>query len=77
MGILAQRSDSPEGIRAFSAYCDTFGQDIIDLATYDKVTALMQATLPNQGKGVVVDAGRCFVDEAPQAVIDGFTNFFD
>ncbi|XVS61290.1 hypothetical protein ACQPYE_23630 [Actinosynnema sp. CA-299493] len=28
-------------------------------------------------KVVVVDAGHHFVDEAPQAVIDEFTNFFD
>lgn len=40
--------------------------------------ALMQAALPNQGNDVKgVDAGRCFVDEAPQEVIDEFTNFFD
>ena len=40
--------------------------------------ALMRATLPNQGNDVkVVDAGHCFVDEAPQEVIDELTNFFD
>ncbi|MBF6064120.1 alpha/beta hydrolase [Nocardia terpenica] len=68
--VYAHAYDSPDGIRSGNAWFATFGQDVVDLAAYGKVTApllgmvsnlgdgmfaeAMQATLPNQGTDVEI-----------------------
>ncbi|HEY0447722.1 alpha/beta hydrolase [Actinophytocola sp.] len=68
--VYAHAYDNPDAIRSGNAWYGTFGQDIVDLGTYGKVTApllgmvsnlgnglysaQMRATLPNQGTDVEV-----------------------
>ncbi|SCG59087.1 alpha/beta fold hydrolase [Micromonospora halophytica] len=68
--VYAHHYDNRDAIRGGSGWYQTFGQDIVDLGTYGKVTApilgmvsnlgdgmfaaQMQATLPNQGTDVRV-----------------------
>jgi pimeloyl-ACP methyl ester carboxylesterase len=68
--VYARPFDNPDAIRGGNAWFGTFGQDIVDLENYGKVTApllgmvsnlgdglfaaQMQATLPNQGTDVKV-----------------------
>jgi len=68
--IYAHAYDDPGGIRGGNAWFGTYGQDIVDLGTYGKVTApllgmvsnladglfaaQMQATLPSQGTDVKI-----------------------
>jgi pimeloyl-ACP methyl ester carboxylesterase len=68
--VFAHAYDTPDAIRGGNGWYQAFGQDIVDLADYGKVTApmlgmvsnlgdglfaaQMQATLPNQGTDVKV-----------------------
>jgi pimeloyl-ACP methyl ester carboxylesterase len=68
--VYTRAYDTADAIRAGNAWYQTFGQDIVDLGTYGKITApmlgmvsnlgdglfaaQMQATLPNQGTDVKV-----------------------
>lgn len=68
--VFARAYDTADGIRGGNGWYQTFGQDIVDLGSYGKVTAPMlgmvsnlgdgmfaahmQATLPNQGTDVEV-----------------------
>lgn len=94
--VYTAHYDNADAIRASNGWYRTFGQDIADLESYDRISApilglvsnlgdgvfaaQMQGTLPTQGSDVKVvvvqNAGHYFVEEAPQAVIDEFNEFF-
>ena len=90
--IYAQAYGDPEAIRASNGWFQAFGQDIVDLASYGKVTAPMlglaeplffgffQQLLPAEGTDVrvveVKNSGHFLVEEQPEAVIEALTGFF-
>ncbi len=82
----------PEGIRGGNGWYQAFAQDIIDNASYGKVTAPIlclvnslfypstAATLPSRGTDVTVhemkNTGHYFVEEQPQVTLNELTAFF-
>lgn len=50
--VYADRYDNADAIRGANGWYQTFGQDIADLATYDKVTAPILGLVSNLGDGL-------------------------
>ena len=53
--IYARAYDTPDAIHGGSSWYRTFGQDIVDLGTYGKVTAPMLGMVSNLGDGMFAE----------------------